>query len=147
MLGALASVLSSWLVTGILVYEAIQRIIEPVAVNGKGTVHHPHTSPIHSNSVLEGTESVRLPPPRCQWQGYYLDQRCGSINACDGNLKFGLPHGRKCMSLQPIPALQTHKAKGCKSFRLEKQQTSDGAMLAASDRLEQRSQKRNHITP
>ncbi|KAK9861403.1 hypothetical protein WJX84_006624 [Apatococcus fuscideae] len=35
-LGALASVLSSWLVTGILVYEAIQRIIEPVAVNGKG---------------------------------------------------------------------------------------------------------------
>ncbi len=36
-LGALASVLSSWLVTGILVYEAAQRIISPVKVNGRGT--------------------------------------------------------------------------------------------------------------
>jgi hypothetical protein len=34
-LGALASVLSIWLVTGILVYEAIDRIINPVFVNGK----------------------------------------------------------------------------------------------------------------
>ena len=42
-LGALASVLSSWLVTGILVYEAIQRIFEPVKVNGKGVVHQPQS--------------------------------------------------------------------------------------------------------
>eukprot|EP00884_Botryococcus_braunii_P013262 jgi/Botrbrau1/21937/Bobra.0249s0060.1 len=34
-LGALASVLSTWLVTGILVYEAIARVINPVEVNGK----------------------------------------------------------------------------------------------------------------
>lgn len=34
-LGALASVLSIWLVTGILVYEAVNRMIDPVAVNGK----------------------------------------------------------------------------------------------------------------
>ena len=35
MLAALASVLCSWAVTGVLVAEAVQRIIEPVAVNGK----------------------------------------------------------------------------------------------------------------
>lgn len=35
-LGALASVLSIWLVTGILVYEAIERVRNPVHVNGKG---------------------------------------------------------------------------------------------------------------
>jgi Co/Zn/Cd efflux system component len=35
-LGALASVLSIWLVTGILVYEAIDRVMHPVHVNGKG---------------------------------------------------------------------------------------------------------------
>jgi solute carrier family 30 (zinc transporter), member 2 len=35
-LGALASVLSIWLVTGILVYEAIDRVVNPVRVNGKG---------------------------------------------------------------------------------------------------------------
>lgn len=35
-LGALASVLSTWLVTGILLYEAVFRIISPVPVNGKG---------------------------------------------------------------------------------------------------------------
>lgn len=34
-LGALASVLSIWLVTGILVYEAVYRIFNPVHVNGK----------------------------------------------------------------------------------------------------------------
>ena len=34
-LAALASVLCSWAVTGVLVAEAVQRIIEPVAVNGK----------------------------------------------------------------------------------------------------------------
>lgn len=34
-LGALASVLMIWLVTGILVVEAIQRIINPEEVNGK----------------------------------------------------------------------------------------------------------------
>lgn len=34
-LGALASVLSIWLVTGILVYEAVNRILNPVPVNGK----------------------------------------------------------------------------------------------------------------
>ena len=43
-LGALASVLSSWLVTGILVYEAIQRIFEPVKVNGKGGIPGPRLS-------------------------------------------------------------------------------------------------------
>ena len=36
-LGALASVLSTWLVTGILVYEAVARIMHPVEVNGKCT--------------------------------------------------------------------------------------------------------------
>ena len=36
MLGALASVLSTWLVTGILLYEAVNRIIHPSPVNGKG---------------------------------------------------------------------------------------------------------------
>ena len=36
-LGALASVLSTWLVTGILVYEAVNRVISPSPVNGKGT--------------------------------------------------------------------------------------------------------------
>lgn len=36
-LGALASVLSTWLVTGVLVYEAIDRIRHPVQVNGKCT--------------------------------------------------------------------------------------------------------------
>ena len=35
-LGALASVLSTWLVTGILVVEAVNRILNPVEVNGKG---------------------------------------------------------------------------------------------------------------
>ena len=35
-LGALASVLSTWLVTGILVVEAVDRIFNPVDVNGKG---------------------------------------------------------------------------------------------------------------
>ena len=34
-LAALASVLCSWAVTGVLVAEAVQRIIEPVAVDGK----------------------------------------------------------------------------------------------------------------
>ncbi|KAK9804604.1 hypothetical protein WJX73_006657 [Symbiochloris irregularis] len=34
-LGALASVLSTWLVTGILVYEAVDRILHPVQVDGK----------------------------------------------------------------------------------------------------------------
>ena len=37
-LGALASVLTIWLVTGILVYEAINRVINPVPVNGKREV-------------------------------------------------------------------------------------------------------------
>ena len=36
MLGALASVLSTWLVTGILLYEAVNRVINPSPVNGKG---------------------------------------------------------------------------------------------------------------
>ena len=40
-LGALASVLSIWLVTGILVYEAIDRVVNPVRVNGKGAVTMP----------------------------------------------------------------------------------------------------------
>jgi cation diffusion facilitator family transporter len=35
-LGALVSVLIIWLVTGALVYEAIQRTIQPVEVDGKG---------------------------------------------------------------------------------------------------------------
>lgn len=35
-LGALASVLSTWLVTGILLYEAVNRVIKPSPVNGKG---------------------------------------------------------------------------------------------------------------
>lgn len=35
-LGALASILSVWLVTGILLWEAVQRIINPEPVNGKG---------------------------------------------------------------------------------------------------------------
>ncbi len=35
MLGALASVLSIWLVTGILVYEAVDRVRHPVRVDGK----------------------------------------------------------------------------------------------------------------
>ena len=35
MLGALASVLSTWLVTGILLYEAVNRVINPTPVNGK----------------------------------------------------------------------------------------------------------------
>ena len=34
-LGALGSVLSIWLVTGVLVYEAINRLFNPVEVNGK----------------------------------------------------------------------------------------------------------------
>jgi solute carrier family 30 (zinc transporter), member 2 len=34
-LGALISVLSTWLVTGILVYEAVYRILNPVKVDGK----------------------------------------------------------------------------------------------------------------
>ncbi|KAK9817220.1 hypothetical protein WJX72_011227 [[Myrmecia] bisecta] len=34
-LGALASILSLWLVTGILVYEAVFRVLHPVSVNGK----------------------------------------------------------------------------------------------------------------
>lgn len=34
-LGALASVLSIWLVTGILVYEAVNRVFNPVRVEGK----------------------------------------------------------------------------------------------------------------
>lgn len=34
-LGALASVLSTWLVTGILVYEAVDRIMHPTHVDGK----------------------------------------------------------------------------------------------------------------
>ena len=34
-LGALVSVLSTWLVTGILLWEAIDRIRHPVEVNGK----------------------------------------------------------------------------------------------------------------
>ena len=34
-LGALASVLTIWLVTGILVYEAVNRVMNPVPVNGK----------------------------------------------------------------------------------------------------------------
>lgn len=36
MLGALASVLATWLVTGVLVFEAIGRIINPSPVDGKG---------------------------------------------------------------------------------------------------------------
>lgn len=35
MLGALASILTVWLVTGVLVFEAINRIITPEPVNGK----------------------------------------------------------------------------------------------------------------
>ena len=35
-LGALASILSVWLVTGILLWEAVQRILKPEPVNGKG---------------------------------------------------------------------------------------------------------------
>jgi solute carrier family 30 (zinc transporter), member 2 len=34
-MGALVSVLIIWLVTGALVFEAVQRVINPVAVNGK----------------------------------------------------------------------------------------------------------------
>ena len=34
-LGALASVLIIWLVTGMLVFEAVQRTIDPVRVDGK----------------------------------------------------------------------------------------------------------------
>lgn len=37
-LGALASVLSIWLVTGILVYEAVNRMINPEPVNGKSVL-------------------------------------------------------------------------------------------------------------
>ena len=45
-LGALASVLSIWLVTGILVYEAVNRMLNPVAVNGKSVITtHPLTPP------------------------------------------------------------------------------------------------------
>ena len=35
-LGALASVLATWLVTGVLVWEAVGRMINPSPVNGKG---------------------------------------------------------------------------------------------------------------
>ncbi len=35
-LGALVSILIIWLVTGALVFEAVQRTIKPVPVNGKG---------------------------------------------------------------------------------------------------------------
>ncbi len=35
MLGALASVLSTWLVTGILVVEAVDRVRNPVPVDGR----------------------------------------------------------------------------------------------------------------
>lgn len=35
-LGALASVLTVWLVTGILLFEAVNRVINPEPVNGKG---------------------------------------------------------------------------------------------------------------
>ena len=41
MLGALASVLSTWLVTGILLYEAVNRVISPSPVNGKGVFASP----------------------------------------------------------------------------------------------------------
>ena len=39
-LGALASILSVWLVTGVLVFEAINRIMTPEPVNGKGEQRH-----------------------------------------------------------------------------------------------------------
>ena len=39
-LGALASVLSTWLVTGILLYEAVNRVMSPSPVNGKGMPSH-----------------------------------------------------------------------------------------------------------
>ena len=52
-LGALASVLSSWLVTGILVYEAAQRIVSPVKVNGKGGLLAPYCNlPCMSSSQV-----------------------------------------------------------------------------------------------
>ncbi len=35
-MGALVSVLIIWMVTGMLVFEAVQRTIEPVRVDGKG---------------------------------------------------------------------------------------------------------------
>lgn len=38
MLGALVSVMTVWLVTGILLFEAIQRIITPEAVDGKSAL-------------------------------------------------------------------------------------------------------------
>ena len=38
-LGALVSVLSTWLVTGILLWEAVDRIRNPVDVNGKCEFH------------------------------------------------------------------------------------------------------------
>ena len=41
-LGALASILSVWLVTGVLVFEAINRIMNPEPVNGKGERRHTH---------------------------------------------------------------------------------------------------------
>ncbi len=45
-LGALASVLSTWLVTGILLYEAVNRILDPSPVNGKGAGPPPALSPL-----------------------------------------------------------------------------------------------------
>lgn len=38
-LGALVSVLSTWLVTGILLWEAVDRIRNPIDVNGKCKLH------------------------------------------------------------------------------------------------------------
>ncbi len=45
-LGALVSVLSTWLVTGILLWEAIDRIRHPVEVDGRREAppHPPHLS-------------------------------------------------------------------------------------------------------
>ena len=51
-LGALISVIMIWLLTGILVYEAVQRIREPEVVDGRSHVHRRHAAASRVNLVM-----------------------------------------------------------------------------------------------
>ena len=64
-LGALASVLSTWLVTGILLYEAVNRILNPSPVNGKGPPPPPQQA---------GATRQRRPHTHCM--GCLMTENC-----------------------------------------------------------------------
>lgn len=69
-LGALASVLSTWLVTGVLLFEAFHRIVNPAPIDGKRAFPPPASQPaLHSDNILmlHLDTHLRVGPSQCSY--------------------------------------------------------------------------------